>query len=215
MPVRKIPRNYRHPTGQVSLGDDKSTAFEGTPEKDFVCLMRGDADFFGIESQPLRIDFKTAEGKASHYTPDYLVTFRAESGRRPMLVEVKSRYELKEKWAEYRPRFKLATRICRERGWVFKIMTEEKIRTPRLDNLKRLQYQGRHVPNELKAQKIVNLVRSTPGATFEGILRAVAPTMAERVDWLPAVWSLIARGRLTTDLDVAINGASRLSVHQQ
>lgn len=214
MPVRKIPRNYRHPTGVIALGDNQSTEFEGTLERDFALLMRGDPDFFGIESQPVRIEFETPEGKYTRFTPDYLVSFRAESGRRPLLVEVKPRSELVDRWDEYRLKFKMATRLCRERGWVFKIMTESKIRTPRLANLKRLQFQERHVPNELKAQRIIKLVRETPDATFDGVLAAVAPTMQQRMEWLPAVWSLIARRRLCTDLDVPITGHSRLTVHQ-
>lgn len=67
--------------------------------------------------------------------PDFLVHFRLPSDV-PMLVDVKFRREIFERWAELKPRLRAARAYARERGWIYRIKTEVDIRTPYLANAK-------------------------------------------------------------------------------
>jgi len=215
MPVRKIPRNYRHPTGHISLGDRRSTAFEGLPEADFVVLIRSDPDFLTIESQPVRIEYTNSSGRSTHYHPDYLVTYRASSGRPPELFEIKSHAELQAKKLQYRDGFVAAHRYAAGRGWKFKVRTERRIRGPRLENLKRLKSHETHAPNELRLQRLIRIVREAESVTFGQVIEMVATTLQQRAEWLPTLWYAIAKNLICTELDTPISGRSVLWVPQK
>lgn len=215
MPVRKIPRNYRHPTGHIALGNNLSTAFEGMLEADFVILVRADPDFLTIESQPVRVDFTDSLGRSTHYHPDYLVTYRAGSGRPPELTEIKSFAELRDKRLQFRDRFVAGSQYAAGRGWKFKIRTEKKIRGPRLENLKRLKSHESHAPSDLKLQRLIKIVREAELVTFEQVISAVASTLQQRAEWLPTLWYAIAKNLICTNLDTPISGRSALWVPQK
>jgi hypothetical protein len=143
MPVRKIPKNYRSLTGLVATMKRAGpgvrggmAGFESSLERDLLILLDFDPAVLSYEEQPVRIDYRDAQGHARHYTPDVLVTWRCD-GVPSHLVEVKYRADLKTDRRALKPAFRAAHGHARERGWTFRLLTEVEIRTPYLRNVKR------------------------------------------------------------------------------
>ncbi len=206
MPVRKIPKNYRSVTGLVASElNAKQTAFESTLERDFMLLVEFDPDVLSYEEQPVRIDYLSVDGQTRHYTPDILVTYHQASTstmlKPPLLVEIKYRRDLFERWQELKPKFRAARRYAKEQGWIFKIITEVEIRTPYLKNVKFLrQYQRRPIDlagASLLLQKVSELRSTDPGS----LLAFVCQDAHDRARLLPTLWSLVAQRKLGADLN--------------
>src|SRR5262245_42042068 len=206
MPVRIIPKNHRSVTGFVASGvNANQAAFESALERDFMLLVEFDPDVLSYEEQPVRIDYLSADGRARHYTPDILVTYRQTSTsttpKPPLLVEIKYRRDLFECWRELKPKFRAARRYAKERGWIFKIVTDVEIRTPYLKNVKFLrQFQRRSInPADINLllQKISDLQSTDP----ESLLSAICPEAHDRAQLLPALWHLIVRRSIGVDLN--------------
>jgi hypothetical protein len=141
-PVREIPKNYRNVTGLVAsprLG--RSVQFESSLERDFIVVLDVLSQVVeGFEEQPIEITWMW-DGRLHHYTPDFPVHFsgdqfvRKASTRKPWLVEIKYRDDLRKNWKIFRPKYRAATAEAARRGWAFHIITEQEIRTPLLQRL--------------------------------------------------------------------------------
>jgi hypothetical protein len=201
MPVRKIPRNYLHMTGRVSMaGQPDSAAFEGGLERDFYTLLDFDASIADVDHQPVRIDYSRPGGLETHYTPDALVTYYPWANRRPQLCEVKTREDLKNDWSDLRPGFKAAVRYAKKQGWRFAIYTEVEIRTPFLANV-RLLRDYRFIPiDEIKRARLVRPLRNAGEATLQTLIDDACPVIRERGPWLSQLWLMLATGELDADL---------------
>ncbi len=144
MVARTIPKNYRNVTGRLASGkNQRLVGFESTLEKDFLLLLELDREVSGFEEQPVTIRYRDLDGRLRRYTPDVLVHFRASmtmpalSETVPsLLCEVKYRDDLRQHWADYRPKFKVAWRYARQQGWRFRLITEREVgffcRSPRI-----------------------------------------------------------------------------------
>lgn len=108
--------------------------FESALERDFAMIIEHNPDVRFFEEQPLLIEY-FHNGKTRTYTPDFFVEFSEESGLKPWLCEIKFRAELRQKFSKYKARFRAAKEYCATQGWDFKILTEEYIRTPILENV--------------------------------------------------------------------------------
>ena len=144
MPVRTVPKNYRSLTGLVPNTRTQSmTAFESSLERDFLLLLDFDPDVEFYEEQPVKITYHDDRGRRRTYTPDVFVRYRTDrlqaQHTQPHLWEVKYRDDLRQHWAEYRPKFRVTQRYARQRGWRFRVVTERHVRTPYLDNVKFLE----------------------------------------------------------------------------
>jgi len=144
MPVRTVPKNYRSLTGLVPNPRTQSmTAFESSLERDFLLLLDFDPDVEWFEEQPVKIIYHDAKGRRRTYTPDVLVRYRTDPPQarhtKPLLCEVKYRDDLRQHWAEYRPKFRAAQCYARQQGWRFHVVTERHVRTPYLENVKFLR----------------------------------------------------------------------------
>src|SRR5690606_1070580 len=99
-------------------------------------------------------------GRRQRYTPDYLVYFKTD--RKPLLVEVKEKTELLEKFDKLRPKFSAGFAAAREEGWIFKIYDERRIRGPLLDNIRKLKNYAVHaLPEDEKRNLLEALSRTT------------------------------------------------------
>lgn len=176
------------------------------------------ADFdpavLSYEEQPVRIDYLSTDGKARHYTPDILVTYRqtldATIFRSPLLAEIKYRCDLFAHWQELKPKFRAARRYAKEQGWVFKIMTEVEIRTPYLKNVKFLrQYQRRPI-NLAEAKLLLQQVSQLPSTDPERLLTSLCQDAHERAQLLPTLWRLVAERKIGANLHQPLTMRSRL-----
>jgi hypothetical protein len=172
-------------------------------ERDFVELLDFNTAVSGIIAQPIRLRYSVDESEPTTYTPDYLVRFRPIGNRRaasPALCEVKYEEELQDRRDELAPKFAAARKLCRERNWRFRTITERYVRVAYLKNVKLLRsFRDEADPEALGHMLMLELERlkdSTPkellAATFMGPDRRV---MAMR-----SLWRLVANRVIGCDL---------------
>lgn len=197
--ARKIPKNRIFVTGAFSSRKNEAMdSFESLLEKDYLLLLDFDDEVESFEPQPVRIPVPRV---ANGYVPDVLVTYRSAPRR---LVEVKPSSELQRNAKKYEPKFRAASTYADERGWVFEVVDERRIRTPRLANLKFLR-EYRNVepnPSDIAAVLRCKAWKNKNTSSSEVLLRALAKSTAERLHWLPVIWAMVVRGELATDLNV-------------
>lgn len=133
MPVRKVSNRGGNTIGRFpSTKMGRMIAFESLLERDFIYLLDYDPDVEWFEEQPLSIEY-LHEAKLLHYTPDFHVL---ELGQQ-VLVECKPERFVETE--ENRRKFAVAREWCEERGWEFRIVTDQQVRSGfRLQNVKLL-----------------------------------------------------------------------------
>ncbi|QCG98703.1 heteromeric transposase endonuclease subunit TnsA [Azospirillum sp. TSA2s] len=200
MPVRKIGLCYRSVSGRVPMGTGRaSVAVESTLERDFALLQRFDRDVAGIEEQPVRIEYQVGRGTNRRYVPDFLVTYR-DVARSPRLVEVKYSTDPHLMCGALEERFAAARTFATERGWVFALVTEKEIRTPRLENATfLLPFRDRAPAPEVRTRMLKAAARAP--ITVQDLADCVVDNGGGRERVLPSLWTLVARFELVTDLD--------------
>lgn len=199
MPVRKIPKSFRTVTGIIAsakaLGEPR---FESTLERDLLTLLDFDSNVLSFEVQPLVIPWKDPTGKGHTYTPDIHVIYIDKYN---VIYEVKYRSELLEEWAALKPKFKGAIHFCRKRGWRYKIMTEVEIRTPYLENAKFLNpFLKQLSPGDEDVQTVTNHMEKLGKTTPSDLLTTISSDQWEQARLMPALWILVAKGKIGANL---------------
>lgn len=201
MPVRRIGLCYRSVSGRVPMGAGRqAVAVESTLERDFALLQRFDPEVAHIEEQPVRIEYRDTGGARRRYVPDFLVRYTT-CDRAPQLVEVKFSNDPALLKGDLHGRFAAARSYASQRGWVFIVITEIEIRTPRLANVTfLLPYVGR--PSIGSARALLLTVLGTGPMPIGPLVDNVAKVMAcNRVQVLPTLWRMVARREVQADLD--------------
>ena len=201
MPIRTIPKNYRNVTGiSASPKAGGAAQFESTLERDFLSLLEFSPEVKTIDPQPVKVEWLDASGRQRSYTPDVFVEFIESDGKLPWLCEVKYRSELREKWVEFRPKFKAASHFAKEQGWRFKIVTEREIRTPYLANVHFLIGFRRTIPNAGLVRDILEHLKKINDATPRNLVKALRPDATAQAQLIGVLWHLIATFQVGTDL---------------
>jgi hypothetical protein len=202
MPVRHIPNRTSSVAGLVAGGKSigKGEA-ESTLEADLLTLLEYREDVIDYEVQPVDVRWVDAHGKRRGYVPD--IRFRKLHRDRivTILGEVKPVDVLRRNWAELRPRFMHAVCYARNRGWIFKIFTEKRIRTEELRTAKfLLSYRFRQEIDPNLEQEILRAA---------GRPRTIRALLGPKSDAnrLATIWTLLARHqlRLRTDLRLTMD----------
>lgn len=209
MPVRKIPKNYRNVTGVAAQSKAIGEAqFESPLERDFIALLEFSPEVARYEVQPVKIEWRDAEGRLRYYRPDVRVEFCDELKRPPWLYEVKCREDLCAHWDELRPKFRQGIRYARKQGWVFHLVSDVEIRTPYLVNARfLLGYRNREIPKAL-IEAVRHASEGLGEMSVEQILHTLSDDPWRQAEYLPAIWYLIANGHLHADLQQALTMAS-------
>ncbi|WP_168710445.1 TnsA endonuclease N-terminal domain-containing protein [Panacagrimonas perspica] len=154
-----------------------------------------------IQAQEIVLRYTNAKGHATKYTPECLVRFRGDIGRKPMLVEVKTREDLKTQWAELRARFRIATGHARRNGWIFRIYTDAEIRTPYLTTIRGLRlHRTHHFAADEQARIAAHLI-ARPGLSFRNALSELERWWPDsRAENLSRLYNLICGGQIEADL---------------
>lgn len=214
-PVRSIGTSRRALTGSVRLSGGGQVPFESSLERDWLQLLDFDDNVIAVREQPFSIQYVTDEG-VRRYTPDVLVEFAGHLGRvRTVVYEVKPQDELEQSFLMLRPRFKAAVAYCRSRGWQFKIVTEKRIRTPKLGNVQFLRrYKLLPEQPEIR-QQLLQALRGLERTTPEGLLAATFWHGEHKMAAIPVFWHLVANRLIGTDLAIPLNMASPIWVGQE
>jgi TnsA endonuclease N terminal/TnsA endonuclease C terminal len=215
MPVRTVPKNYRSLTGLVPNTRTQSmTAFESSLERDFLLLLDFDPDVEFYEEQPVKITYHDDCGRHRTYTPDVFVRYRTNrlpaQHTPPHLCEVKYRDDLRQHWAAYRPKFRVAQRYARQRGWRFRVVTEKHVRTPYLENVKFLRSYQTIPINERYRTQFLNALSALEETDPASLLTATSQDRWQQAQMLPMLWQLIARREVGTDLAQPLTMQSRI-----
>ena len=215
-PVRRIQPSTRSIRGQISSHKNgRAPQYESSLERDLLQLLEFDADVESYCEQPITIEY-VHERVVRRYTPDVLVYYRNDSAastdNKPMLCEVKYRADLKQNWADLKPKFMAASRYATGRGWQFKLVTEREIRTDYLANVRfLLHYTGPHVHvMQTDRDLLVSLLGDMHMTTGEKLLLVATADRAKRAELLYTLWHLVAVGLIHCDLTVELSLQSEL-----
>ena len=112
-------------------------------------------------------------------------------------------------------RFAAARAYARQRGWIFSVMTEVTIRTPKLGNATFLLPYLSRVPNPgLRARALMSL--GCGSATVEALAEDLAGAIGSRRDHvLPTLWTMVGRFEVITDLDRSLTMRSQLHLPER
>ena len=215
MPVRKIPKNHIFVTGRFGGRKGGETAdFESILESEYMLLLEFDEAVERFETQPVRVP---VPGVANGYVPDVLVHYGAAldgpPARKPLLVDVKHTSDLARNGEKYAPKFAAAKSYATDRGWEFTVVTDKEIRTPRLENLQFLsEYRSAYIEPNDRARVRAQFSKSKSFRSQHELLCEVAPTDAEKLFMLPVIWSMVAWGELSADLDQLLSPTTPLTL---
>lgn len=207
-PARRIRASHRSLVGKVSL-EVGSAAFESSLERDWLELLDFDPDVLKLRTQPFTI-WHEVDGVLRPYTPDVQTLWKRGSFEETVVYEVKPRATLQAEWADFKPRFRAATRHCKERGWRFKIVHETHIRTPLLKNAKFLR-RYRSIPHNalVEAQLLYSLKAIAP-TTPQALLAAAYWSTEARMGALPTLWKLVGERTVACNLDEPLTMRSKI-----
>lgn len=205
-PRRKVGMTRRSVSGIYLFRGRTPIAFESTLERDFLIRLEADRSVLEVVSQPLTLRYRV-NGRERAYTPDYLVHYRqAYGGRNHLpseLIEVKPKEVLARKLVQWKPKFRAATRYCLDKGFVFRLMHEDRIRDHVWENMRFLaRYRKIAVDKELSAL-MLDTVRSLGCMTFRQLVDACCFSkwgVHGKAHGIAVAWHLVVMGALECDL---------------
>lgn len=208
--MRKIKKNYRSVTGYVASKKmfKRFMPFESTLERDLLEILEYDNNVDIYRVQPVTITYCDSSGKKRRYTPDVFIQYRRDimpaKNMRHMLCEVKYLDDLKKNGREWRDKFKAASKYAGSKGWKFKILTEQHIRTPFLDNVKFFKRYSNYDINCL-AELVMERIQEMRMCTPEGLLTSISDDREVRARLMPHLWYLISARCIGADLNKPFN----------
>ena len=128
---------------QKYVGDYKNIIYRSSWECRVMNWLDKNPDIISWASEELIIPYiSPADGQRHRYFPDFLVKVRNKDGAlKTMLIEVKPKYQTQPPvqkkrvtkqyinevvtWGVNQAKWKAATEFCLDRGWEFKIITED------------------------------------------------------------------------------------------
>lgn len=203
--VREIGPTRRSVSGVYAFRGERSISFESTLERDFLVRTEFSRAVLDVTPQPVTIRYRAANGREFHYTPDFLVQYRSDNhsfgeGPRPMLIEVKPREQLREKWPLLRLKFRAALRYAREQGWDFRIHDESRIRDQTLANIVFLRrYRNMQFAAE-DVRAVLDNLRAMGQAPFHYLLARHFAGTTDRAVGISLLWHLLAKGLADCDM---------------
>jgi hypothetical protein len=197
LPARRIKKSRRGQSGYFqSRKNGGAIAYESTLERDFFYQLEWDQRVSHFREQPLSISYR-ANGRRKPHVPDVL--FVRSSGD-VVLVDVKYRSEIFERWTDLHPAFRAAARFAADYGWRYKLMTETEIRNRSLRNIRLLiPYRS----NELASDRTADVINALNDqkSSVRDIVQRIRRSDIDSAYCLATIWTLVAKGVLAVDLE--------------
>lgn len=219
-PARRIRPSKCANTGvRSSRKNGRGGETESALEHDFLTLLEFDDRVERYDVQPTTLRW-VVNGRQFIYTPDVLVKY-TDSARtvnrslKPTLYEVKPHDVLKRDWHKFEPKFRKAMNWAKENGMRFKIITDKRIRTTFLVNVKfLLRYHCSTFPDTTMEDREEGYVLRSLAETGETTPKELLPYMSEikprQAELIPWIWRLILENKIGIDMDKPITMASRI-----
>ena len=213
-PVRKIGIGSSSLRGSIpSEKNNRTISYESGLERDLIYRLEFDFIVRDFTEQPLFIQYQD-KGKQRSYTPDFLVTYypslSPDRPPLPTLIEVKYRDDLRKNWRKLKPKFKAAVAYSKEQNWRFKILTENEIRTPYLDNIKLLWRHKFSNIDRTMHKRIEWLFEEYETLTPRQVRNLSFQSEDLQDEALYTLWCLIAKGKIQTDLNLPLSMESEI-----
>jgi len=202
---RKIGYTYLSQSGYFSFRGQKEIAFESRLEKDFLTSFAFSERVVDIEEQPFTLKYKDSQGQERVYTPDFMITFKAEtlevsSLDKPLIVEVKPREILKRDFHLFKERFKAMISYCQQNDMIFKIYDESRIYTTYFDNITRIMRYKRYNYDPIERDTILNYINAAGQVSVGMIPEIFGGTDTDKAEIIGHVYHLLAKKELSADL---------------
>lgn len=201
-PVRKFGNSYNSALrGLVSSQkSNRQINVESSLERDYSYLLEFDINVDSYVEQPVTIQYN-ANGVMKKYTPDFLVKY-IDPLEAPILVEIKYREDIRNNWSTLKPKFKAAKEYAKQKGWQFKIYTENEIRGIYLDNAKfLLQFRKNpKLPHEDFREIILRILSSIKETTPDEVLLIAFNDKYRQAELLPTLWFMVGSGLIGCNL---------------
>lgn len=214
-PARRLRPAVRGVTGKVAMPDGSSAGHESSLERDWLICLGMDRRISQLRrmervlEQPFTL-YYDLDGKQRRYTPDIQADFSSGSKRWSEVYEVKYRDDLKANWQKYKPRFKAAVGLCRAQGWRFRIITEQHVRGPLLENFRFLRRYATSPQQAAHAQVLMKTLRALGPTDPKTLLAAAWFDTEMQMAALAELWRLVALGAIQTDLNKPLTMRSQL-----
>jgi hypothetical protein len=167
-------------------------------------LLEFNPDVASFESQPVEIRYRRDSGRECRGYPDFLAQMNPGRSASSELYDVKYIAEIRQEWADLRPRFRAAAAYARSRGWIYRIRTDKHIRGPELLNGKRLLRYLREEPDPIHEQLLLDCLREMDRSTPQELLLKSYGSTNLHAQALPTLWCLFAHGKVKLDLSSPI-----------
>ena len=212
--TRKIRPTRRSVSGIYAFRGNTSIPYESTLERDFLIRTEFFKHVLNVIPQPVQIPFQGRAGQRYTYTPDFLVQFRSSSNgadqeHKPLLVEVKPAAAWREHWRDWSAKWKAARHYAIDRGWIFRIADESRIRDQVLANINFLdRYKRMSFPDD-QGLALIDCVRCSQ-ATTVGDLAALCFGPGQRSEGIAHVWHLVAMRHLECQVEAPLTEQTTL-----
>jgi hypothetical protein len=211
--VRPLRVSHTHVTGYVAREGQSPIPFTSLVEKDFLTLLLFDRSVEQITAQPVTLKNTSDTDKSwRQYTPDYFVTWKPGTPRKPWLVEVKPTEDLRKDWAIWRKKFAAGCGYARSTGAIFKVFTDKKIRTPALARATFLTPYRSLPRDSVVIEQVLKWYERVSHGSPDACFAALGISSADQPATLSQVWHLLATGALRMGDDRAINRFTELSI---
>ena len=224
---RKVgPSAYSSP-GRVSTEKaDAAQDSESLLERDFLHLLEFDWRVERFATQAVSLPRVTPTGRVVPYTPDVLVKYSDRALKenpflRHTLFEVKPAGVVREEWKQLKPKWVAAICWCKQFDLRFHVVTEARIRVPRLKNIQFLRRFravciGGSDPVAASNKKLLlESLEELGTASPRQVLDHLTENSLRKAELLPWLWQLICEGSIQTDFAIPLTMTSSLWVHEQ
>lgn len=195
--VRKIPSTRRSVSGHISY-KGSPLAFESTLERDFLIYQSFRDDVLDIVPQPVSIPFNK-NGRTYNYTPDYFVQVKSDFGK-SLLVEVKPKSEWQENWRDWSDKWKSAMTFCKDQGFKFTVMDEDRIRHDALANINFLSMYKNVAVSEEEVAVVLEDIKQRGCTTVAYILERYFKSELYKQHGRRLMWHLMINKQVKFDI---------------
>ena len=233
--ARKIGKSHVSLTGAIrSLKDGLEKRFESPLERDLLTILDFDSNVESFYDQPVTISYFDSKGVGRNYTPDVLIHFQKDRwparSKGTLLAEVKTKRDLAERGGDYAARFLAAGQFAEEKGWQFRVLTEDVIRTPYLTNARFLREYQKRAMDMATYDLILSGVRSLGETTVGRLLDHCCGVLKADQGWsvgsagedtglrstiLAALWRMVADRMVLADFHKLLDISSPIAARTQ
>lgn len=203
MSARKIPKNYRNVTGQISsYKANRPISFESKLERDFYLIFDFDNNVTSIKDQPIKIEYiEHKDGKVSirSYIPDVFI--ERDEGYPNIIGEVKYYDDLKKDWEILKPKFKAAIKHARQQAepTIFVIFTDRCKLIANKDYIRNIHFLDDYHDYNTDYYKAIKSMY-IKDMTIQELIEMYSEDKMEQMQLVPSIWALVKQQIIEVDL---------------